>query len=91
MLTQREIDTWDARRLELKGRYISEGMTEEAADDRATKDVTREIREEMRDFASRAHGDPATVQVTANTLCDYADELERIANDPSGAGDPRLR
>lgn len=49
------------------------------------------IAKEMREFAGSARGNPATVRITAETLCDYADELERIANDPTGAGDARLR
>jgi hypothetical protein len=40
-----EVDAWDAHRLELKRKYMAEGMGEEAADDKATNDVRREIRD----------------------------------------------
>lgn len=38
------------------------------------------IAKELREFARAAHGNPPTARLTADTLCDYADELERIAN-----------
>ena len=41
-----EVDAWDERRLELKRRYLQDGLSEEAADERATNDVRREIRAE---------------------------------------------
>lgn len=39
-----EVDAWERRRLSLKARYISQGLSDEAADDKATDDVRREIR-----------------------------------------------
>lgn len=39
-----EIERWDHRRVELATQYQREGMTAEAADDKATAEVRREIR-----------------------------------------------
>lgn len=40
-----EIDAWDRRRLRIKKFYIEQrGMSDEAADDKATDDVRRSIR-----------------------------------------------
>lgn len=40
-----EVDAWEARRQELKRRYIEvDGMAEADADEKATLDVRREIR-----------------------------------------------
>jgi hypothetical protein len=35
------------------------------------------VAQELRDFASRAHGNPPTVSITARTLLDYAEAIER--------------
>jgi uncharacterized protein len=43
-ILRREVDQWDQRRLRIKQRYIDEGMPEDAADDKATDEVRREIR-----------------------------------------------
>jgi hypothetical protein len=43
-------------------------------------DTLRTIAKELREFAGNAHGNPATVQITARTLIDYADALERLAS-----------
>ena len=40
-----EVDAWERRRLRIKQFYISQGRSEEDADDRATEDVRRSIRE----------------------------------------------
>lgn len=39
-----EVDAWERRRLRLRDYYISQGMSEEDADDKASADVRREIR-----------------------------------------------
>lgn len=41
------------------------------------------IIEELRDLASRAHGDPSVVQVKGATLREYADAIEAHLNEPS--------
>lgn len=40
------------------------------------------IAKELRDLTSRAHGNPATVQVRASTLMDYAEAIEAHLNEP---------
>jgi hypothetical protein len=37
------------------------------------------IAAELRDFARNAHGHPATVQITAKTLLEYAEAIETMA------------
>jgi hypothetical protein len=44
----------------------------------------RMIAKEMRGSADVAYGNPATVQITAKTLREYAEELEQIAAVLSG-------
>lgn len=38
-----EIDAWERRRQRIKGYYMSQGMSKNAADEKATADVCREI------------------------------------------------
>lgn len=42
-----------------------------------TPDTFRLIINELRDYAKNAHGDPAAVHITKQTLSDWADALER--------------
>jgi hypothetical protein len=44
------------------------------------KDSLLSIAGELRRFASAAYGKPVRVPVTADTLRDFASQLERIAN-----------
>jgi hypothetical protein len=44
---KKEIDTWDARRMQLKQAYLNAGETEEVADAKSTDQVRREIRGEI--------------------------------------------
>lgn len=38
------VDSWEELRLALKQQYIDEGMSPEAADDKATSEVRRQVR-----------------------------------------------
>lgn len=40
-----EIDAWERRRQRIKQHYIDQGMSQEAADDKATADIRRSIRD----------------------------------------------
>lgn len=51
----------------------------------------RLIASEMRQSAKAAYGNPPSTRITADTLCDYADQLDRIANDPNQTNDARFR
>jgi hypothetical protein len=44
-MSKHEVDAWDRHRQSLKRQYVAEGMSEEAADDKATAEVRREIRQ----------------------------------------------
>jgi hypothetical protein len=47
----------------------------------------KKIAKELREIAMQGHGNPTAVTITVDTLCDYADELERMAG--GGRDQPR--
>ena len=47
----------------------------------------KQIAKELREIAMQGHGNPTAVTIRVDKLCDYADELERMAG--GGRDQPR--
>jgi hypothetical protein len=60
-------------------KHLAEALEKRAMQGRGGRRL-KLIARELRDYASRAHGDPPTVQITRATLLQYAEEIEKRAD-----------